>query len=118
MHWFRKRATEEHVERATLFAAMLARASERDRGQLALRAELLAFVDLAFKDLVVRPTSKQRQVAYLSVGALLVESRFVEELLAFRLANPTEPLPPGSREKMLAAIERSVNEFMNSQSPS
>lgn len=111
MFWLRKKATEDQVERATMFAAMLARASERDNKRLASNDEVLSYVDMGFKDLNARPTSDQRQAARLGVSALLVENNFIEELLNFRLANPSAQLPMEFREKMLDAIEKSIKDF-------
>lgn len=112
MSWFRRRPTEDEIERAVLYAAMLARANERDKARLSTEAEIADFLDVAFGELKVRPDKQQKQMAHMGVDALLVESDFLEELLQFRLSNPDAALPVHFRDKMLAAIEKTVNVFM------
>ena len=112
MSWFRKLPTEEELERAILYASMLARANEHDQSRLSTKEEITTYLERAFAELRIKPDRSQRRLAQMSVDALLVESTFIEELLRFRLSNPEAPLPEEFRTKMLKAIEKSVNEFM------
>lgn len=113
MSWFRGKPTEAELELVVLQAAMLARANEHDTGRLSTSDEISACVDLAANQANARPDKQQKQLACMSVQALLVESEFLEELMRFRLSQkPSEPLPVEFRERMLAAIQNSVDEFM------
>ena len=112
MGWFQKRPTEDELERSVLFAAMLARGKERDTSMLTTNDEIHQFLDHAFSDLGVKPNQKQRQISAMGVQALLTESDFINEVLEYRLTHGDAGLPPSFREKMLAAMEKTVGEYM------
>lgn len=116
MSWFRKKPTEGELELVILQAAMLARANERDQRRLSTADEIAACVELAANQAKARPDQEQKRVAIMSVQALLSENEFLEELMRFRLSQrPGEPLPVEFRERMLAAVEKSVQDFLRHQ---
>jgi hypothetical protein len=112
MGWFRKKPTEDELERSVLFAALLARAKERDSSTLTTNDEIHQFLDHAFNDLGVKPNQKERQISTMGVQALITESEFINEALDYRLANGGADMPPSFRGKMLAAMEKTVGDFM------
>ena len=48
----------------------------------------------------------------MGVQALLTESDFINEALDYRLAHDGATMPPSFRGKMLAAMEKTVGDFM------
>lgn len=112
MPWFKKPPTEEELERAIMYAAMLARANEHDQSRLSTKDEISAYLKRAFGDLGVKPDRSQKQLAHMSVDALLIENTFINDLMNFRQSNPGAALPIEFRERMLKAVEESVNGFM------
>ncbi|HZF29892.1 MAG TPA: hypothetical protein VE907_12280 [Gammaproteobacteria bacterium] len=106
-------ATEDEIERATMYAAMLARGYEYDRGRPSTREEIGACLGRAYAEMRIEPDEQQRQIAVASVQGLLAENTFIEELLRYRLSQPPgAPIPVEFRPKMLAALEKSVNQFL------
>lgn len=112
MGWFRKKPTEDELERSVLFAAMLARGKERDTSKLTTNDEIHQFLNHAFKEMGVKPDQKERQISSMGVQALLTESNFINEALDYRLAHDGADMPPSFRGKMLAAMEMTVGDFM------
>lgn len=107
-----KKPSEEELERAVLYASMLARANERDNSRLSTKDEIATYLDLAFAELKANPDQQQQQLAQMSAQGLLMEHDFIEEVLEFRISNPGAALPIHFRDKMLAALEKAVTEFM------
>lgn len=106
-------ATEDEIERAVMYAAMLARGNEYDHGRLSTGEEIAACLGRAYSEMRIAPDEQQRQLAVASVQALLAENEFIEELLRYRLSQPPgAPLPTYFRAKMLAAFEKSVSQFL------
>jgi hypothetical protein len=112
MGWFTKKPTEDELERSVLFAAMLAKGNERDKSTLTTNDEIYQFLDHAFKELGVKPGQQERQISAMGVQALLTESNFINEALDYRLAHDGVDMPPSFRGKMLAAMEKTVGDFM------
>jgi hypothetical protein len=112
MGWFKKKPTEIELERIIMQSACIAKAKEYDTSKLTSDSAIEKFFRISCNDLDVKPDKNQLKMAKLSIQALLVEGDFVDELLQFRIKNPDQPLPHEFRSKMLAAVEKSVNEFM------
>ena len=113
MGWFRKKPTEDELERSVLFAAMLARGKERDTSQLTTNDEIQAYSLITpSRKLDTKPDQKERQFSALGVQALLTESDFINEALDYRLTHEGADMPPSFRGKMLAAMEKAVGDFM------
>ena len=73
---------------------------------------------MAAKQGNVSPDEEQTRLALMSVQALLVESEFLEELMRYRLSQPPgTPLPSHFRAKMLAALQKSVDDFLTRRQP-
>ena len=111
MSWFKRKPTEGELETSILFAAMLAKAKEREANQLASDEEIREFLDHSFKDIGVSPGRTEIQVSVIGVQALLTEGKFINEALDFRLENGGAPMPVSFREKMLEAMQTSVDDF-------
>lgn len=111
MGLFRKKPSEYELERAVLFAAMLARANERDTEKLTSQSAIHQYLELSFKDLGVKPNQKQKLISAMGVDSLLVENDFINEAVDFRLKNGDAPFPASFREKMLNAMEKAVSDF-------
>ena len=111
MSWFKRKPTEDQLERSVLFAAMLARAKERDTKQLTTNDDIQSFLNHAFNDIGVKPGKQERGVAAMGVQALLTESTFIDEALDYRLANGGAAMPPNFRGKMLDAMQKTVDDF-------
>ena len=112
MSWFREKPTEDELERAVLFAAMIARGKERDTSRLTTNTELQQFLEYAFKEMGMKPDQKERQISAMGVHSLLVEDNFINEALDYRLSHDGADLPSSFRGKMLAAMEKTVGEFL------
>ena len=112
MSWFRRKPSEDELERSVLLAAMQARAKERDTGRLTTAAEMKRFLEDRFKQLGVKPAREERQTSIIGVQALLAESNFINEAVDYRLMNGDAPVPASFRAKMLTAIEKTLADFM------
>lgn len=114
MGWFSKKPTEDELERSVLFAAMLARAKERDTNHLTSNDEIQQFLDHAFNDIGVKPNRKDNGISALGVQTLLAESNFINEALDYRIENGGEPMPESFRARMLKVMQQSLSDFRNS----
>ena len=111
MSLFGKKLTEDELTQAVLFAALLARSSERDNGWRLGATDIKGFVGVAFNKMSVSPNSDESKVVTSSVAALLHEEVFIDKFLNFRLANPSESVPSHYISEMFAAIDRSVQAY-------
>jgi hypothetical protein len=115
MFGLKNKPSEGDLELAILYAALHARANEGDQSRLSTREEIETFLGLAFKEKKIYPDGEQRRLARMSVDSLLLENVFINELLQLHLSNPRASLPTDSRDRMLAAIEKAVKEFIESR---
>lgn len=107
-----RQPTEEELERCVLHASMLAWTAEQSRHQLQTTEEITSFLSQAFEELKVAPNEQQKRMAHVSVNALLAENDFIKDFTNFRLSYPDAQIPPEFRERMLKALETTIEEFM------
>lgn len=93
-------------------AATIAKAKEIDTGQLASNDEIAYMIAFAFKEVDRKADANSQNFALLGVQALLTEGVFLEELIEYQLAHPGQHLPNEFRTKMLAAMQKSVTDFL------
>lgn len=109
----KEKPTELELELVLLQAAMVARANEHEQNRPSTNDEISVFIEIVADQAGVIPDAEQKKLAIMGVQSLLVESEFLEEAMCFRLSNtPGEPLPIEFREKMLAAMQKSVDDFL------
>ena len=112
MGWFKSKPTEDELETSVLFAAMIARAKERETNTLTTDVEIKEMLSQIFDDIGVKPGAKENQVSLYGVQALLTEGKFIDEAVNFRLQNGAAPMPISFREKMRRAMQASVDDFL------
>ena len=116
MGWFRKRPTEAQLELIVLRAATVAKAQERDSSKPSSSEDIRGFLELAHRELNLKPDSKQEKFCKAAVQALLSEGDFLDEVLQYQLSQPAgTPIPGEFRSKMLRVIQDSVNGFLQSR---
>ena len=112
MSFFKKKPTEHELELIVMRAATIAKAEEIDTSQLTSNDEIAAIIAFAFKEVDRKADANSQKYTLLGVQALLTEGTFLEELIEYQLAHPGQRLPNEFRTKMLAAMQKSVTDFL------
>lgn len=73
MSLFRRKASEDELERAILRAASIAKAKEMETANLASNREIGQYLKLAFDELKIKADKNQKKIAQMSIQALLTE---------------------------------------------
>ena len=113
MPLFRKKPSEQELELIVLRAATLTRASEIDTGVHASGADIRRWVNFAIDERKLKSDGNSVSMATGSVLALLTEAEFLAEFMDYQTRHPGQPVPGEFRSKMLAVIEKSIQEFLS-----
>lgn len=108
---FGKKPTDEELERAVLHASILAKMLEQKTSKLCSDTEITNFLESMYEKIGVKPSSKQKKLAIMSVSALMVQTPFFKELLKSGVPSIQQPLSNTTRANMIGAIKKSVSEF-------
>lgn len=111
MQFFRRKPSEQELELVVLRAASLTRAQEIELGSVATAGDIAHWVGFAIDEKKLKKDETSIKVGSAGVQALLTEEAFLAELMEYQSMNPGRPLPIGFREKMISAIQKTVQEF-------